>query len=58
MKKVAILLALAAFSFTSAVIAQEKPKAEAKKECSAKEKKSCDKDHKPGCCAKKAEKKD
>jgi hypothetical protein len=58
MKKTVLMLALVAFTF-STVNAQEKPKAEAKKECSAKEKKSCDKDHKPGCCAaKKAEKKD
>lgn len=59
MKKVALLVAVAAFTFASTANAQEKPKAEMKKECSAKEKKTCDKEHKGGCCAaKKAEKKD
>jgi hypothetical protein len=59
MKKAVLMLALVAFTF-STVNAQEKPKAEAKKECSAAEKKSCAAgEKKGGCCAsKKAEKKD
>jgi hypothetical protein len=59
MKKAVLILALVAFTF-STVNAQEKPKAEAKKECSAAEKKSCSAgEKKGGCCAsKKAEKKD
>ncbi|MFY8214802.1 MAG: hypothetical protein ACOVKJ_10120 [Flavobacterium sp.] len=59
MKKAVLMLALVAFTF-STVNAQEKPKAEAKKECSAAEKKSCGAgEKKGGCCAsKKAEKKD
>ena len=59
MKKAVLMLALVAFTL-STVNAQEKPKAEAKKECSAAEKKSCGAgEKKGGCCAsKKAEKKD
>ena len=58
MKKAVLMLALVAFTF-STVNAQEKPKAEAKKECSAAEKKSCGAgEKKGGCCAsKKAEEK-
>jgi hypothetical protein len=59
MKKAVLMLALVAFTF-STVNAQEKPKAEAKKECSASEKKACGtSEKKAGCCAaKKADKKD
>jgi hypothetical protein len=59
MKKAVLMLALVAFTF-STVNAQEKPKAEVKKECSTAEKKSCAAgEKKAGCCAaKKAEKKD
>ena len=59
MKKAVLMLALVAFTF-STVNAQEKPKAEAKKECSAAEKQSCaSSEKKAGCCAaKKADKKD
>lgn len=59
MKKAVLMLALVAFTF-STVNAQEKPKAEAKKECSTAEKKACGtSEKKAGCCAaKKAEKKD
>ncbi len=59
MKKAVLMLALVAFTF-STVNAQEKPKAEAKKECSTAEKKACAAgEKKAGCCAaKKAEKKD
>jgi len=59
MKKAVLMLALVAFTF-STLNAQEKPKAEAKKECSTAEKKSCAAgEKKAGCCAaKKAEKKD
>ncbi|MEN9323696.1 MAG: hypothetical protein RIT03_1292 [Bacteroidota bacterium] len=59
MKKAVLMLALVAFTF-STVNAQEKPKAEAKKECSASEKKSCGAGEKKGgcCAAKKADKKD
>ena len=58
MKKSISMLALAALLFSMNGIAQEKPKekAAAKKECSMKEKKSCEKG-KSSCCAKKAEKK-
>ncbi|MBU3680894.1 MAG: hypothetical protein FGM16_03020 [Flavobacterium sp.] len=59
MKKAVLMMALVAFTF-STVNAQEKPKAEAKKECSTAEKKSCAAgEKKAGCCAsKKADKKD
>ena len=59
MKKAVLMMALIAFTF-STVNQQEKPKAEAKKECSTAEKKSCAAgEKKAGCCAsKKADKKD
>jgi|GEM_PF-3393596 hypothetical protein len=59
MKKAVLMLALVAFTF-STLNAQEKPKAEAKKECSTAEKKACGTtEKKAGCCAaKKADKKD
>ena len=57
MKKVVSMMALVAFLFSMNVNAQEKPKEAAKKECSMKDKKSCSKDKKGGCCAKKEEKK-
>ncbi|WP_298223926.1 hypothetical protein [Flavobacterium sp.] len=58
MKKLVSMMALAAFLVSMNTNAQEKPKEAAKKECSMKEKNSCSKDKKPGCCAaKKAEKK-
>lgn len=59
MKKAVLMLALVAFTF-STLNAQEKPKAEAKKECSTAEKKACGtSEKKAGCCAaKKADKKD
>jgi len=58
MKNIVVVLAVALFSISMNVNAQEKPKEETKKECS-KDKKSCDKDKKAGCCAAKkaAEKK-
>jgi hypothetical protein len=36
---------------------EKKPKEKAKKECSTKEVKSCDKEKKAGCCAKMTDKK-
>ena len=46
MKKTLSILAVVAFLFTMNVNAQEKPKEEAKKECTMKDKKSCSKDKK------------
>ena len=57
MKKSVSMMAIVALLFSMNVKAQEKiekPKEKAKKECSAKEMKSCSKDKKGSCCAKKA----
>ncbi len=53
MKNLVAVLAITLLSVSMNVNAQEKkPKEKAKKECSPKEMKSCDKDKKAGCCAK------
>ncbi len=58
MKKLVSVMALAAFLLSLNVTAQEKQKETAKKEVTMKDKKSCDKEKKGGCCAaKKADKK-
>jgi hypothetical protein len=58
MKNLVAVMALALLSVSMNVNAQEKkPKEKAKKECSTKEMKSCDKEKKAGCCAKMADKK-
>lgn len=57
MKNLITVLAVALFSAGMNVSAQEsKPKETAKKECTAKEKKACDKSKK-SCCTAKSEKK-
>jgi hypothetical protein len=57
MKNLIVVLAVALFSAGMNVNAQEtKPKETPKKECSAKEKKACDKSKK-SCCMAKSEKK-
>jgi len=57
MKKVISMLALAAFLFSMNANAQEKPKqkkkAKTEKSCTTAEMKSCSKEKKAGCCAKK-----
>lgn len=56
MKNLITVLAVALFSAGMNVSAQETPKESTKKECTAKEKKACDKSKK-SCCAAKSEKK-
>lgn len=57
MKKAISMMALAAFLFSMPAHAQETPKKKEKskteKSCSAAEMKSCSKEKKAGCCAKK-----
>ena len=58
MKNLVAVLAVALLSVSMNVNAQEKkPTEKPKKECSAKEMKSCNKEKKAGCCAKMADKK-
>lgn len=56
-KLLTVLTLICIFSSISANAQEKKPTEKAKKESSAKEMKSCDKEKKSGCCAKMAEKK-